>query len=83
MRHDGVDQSIEVPEISVRVYERSGWEVVDEALGGDAQTVDGEQPTELSQAEDGDQAAAAAPAVGPVAVTKTSTAKSRRREGDS
>jgi hypothetical protein len=28
MRHDGVDQEIEVPEISVKQYERSGWQVV-------------------------------------------------------
>jgi hypothetical protein len=29
MRHDGIEQEIEVPEISVPVYERSGWTVVD------------------------------------------------------
>ncbi|WP_328657875.1 hypothetical protein [Streptomyces sp. NBC_00334] len=29
MRHDGVEQYIEVAEISVKHYERSGWEVVD------------------------------------------------------
>lgn len=28
MRHDGVEQEIEVPEISVQHYERSGWQVV-------------------------------------------------------
>lgn len=28
MRHDGVEQEIEVPEISVTHYERSGWQVV-------------------------------------------------------
>lgn len=30
MRHDGIEQEIEVPEISVKHYERSGWEVVDD-----------------------------------------------------
>ncbi|MFF9714823.1 hypothetical protein ACF1DW_04395 [Streptomyces sp. NPDC014603] len=29
MRHDGIEQDIEVPEISVPVYKRSGWQVVD------------------------------------------------------
>jgi hypothetical protein len=29
MRHDGVDEEIEVEAISVKHYERSGWEVVD------------------------------------------------------
>ncbi|MFE7236088.1 hypothetical protein ACFVAF_36850 [Streptomyces sp. NPDC057596] len=29
MSHDGVEQDIEVPEVSVPVYERSGWKVVD------------------------------------------------------
>lgn len=29
MSHDGIEQEIEVPEISVPVYERSGWKVVD------------------------------------------------------
>ncbi|CAL9302761.1 hypothetical protein [Streptomyces sp. SudanB91_2054] len=29
MRHDGVEQEIEVAEISVTTYERSGWKVVD------------------------------------------------------
>lgn len=29
MRHEGIEQEIEVPEISVPVYERSGWTVVD------------------------------------------------------
>ncbi|MFG3154227.1 hypothetical protein ACGF7W_19535 [Streptomyces sp. NPDC048219] len=28
MRHEGVDQEIEVAEISVKQYERSGWQVV-------------------------------------------------------
>ncbi|MFF8034922.1 hypothetical protein [Streptomyces sp. NPDC016626] len=28
MRHDGIEEPIEVPEISVRHYERSGWQVV-------------------------------------------------------
>jgi hypothetical protein len=28
MRHDGIEQEIEVLEISVPVYERSGWTVV-------------------------------------------------------
>lgn len=28
MRHDGIEDEIEVPEISVPVYERSGWVVV-------------------------------------------------------
>jgi hypothetical protein len=28
MRHDGIEQDIEVPEISVKHYERSGWQVV-------------------------------------------------------
>ncbi|MFI2911115.1 hypothetical protein ACG2OD_23150 [Streptomyces sp. PDY-4] len=30
MSHPNVDQEIEVPEISVRHYERSGWAVVDD-----------------------------------------------------
>ncbi|WP_409469062.1 hypothetical protein [Streptomyces sp. HC307] len=30
MSHDGIEQEIEVPEISVPVYERSGWKVVDD-----------------------------------------------------
>ncbi|MGW0131892.1 hypothetical protein [Streptomyces sp. NPDC003299] len=30
MRHEGVEQDIEVPEVSVPVYERSGWKVVDD-----------------------------------------------------
>ncbi|MFF2009171.1 hypothetical protein ACFVWY_08870 [Streptomyces sp. NPDC058195] len=29
MRHAGVEQEIEVAEISVPQYERSGWQVVD------------------------------------------------------
>ncbi|MEV7712290.1 hypothetical protein [Streptomyces sp. NPDC088270] len=29
MRHTAVEQEIEVPEISVPQYERSGWQVVD------------------------------------------------------
>ncbi|MFH9816140.1 hypothetical protein [Streptomyces sp. NPDC017230] len=29
MRHDGIDETIEVAEISVTTYERSGWKVVD------------------------------------------------------
>lgn len=29
MRHDGIEQEIEVQEISVHVYERSGWQVID------------------------------------------------------
>jgi hypothetical protein len=29
MKHDGVEQEIEVEEISVTAYERSGWQVVD------------------------------------------------------
>lgn len=33
MRHDGIDRPIEVPEVSVRVYERSGWRVVDDGQG--------------------------------------------------
>jgi hypothetical protein len=28
MSHDGIEQEIEVPEISVPVYKRSGWKVV-------------------------------------------------------
>ncbi|ODA69513.1 hypothetical protein [Streptomyces sp. AVP053U2] len=28
MRHDGIEQEIEVAEISVRQYQRSGWQVV-------------------------------------------------------
>lgn len=28
MRHDGIEREIEVPEISVKHYERSGWTVV-------------------------------------------------------
>ncbi|WP_411090791.1 hypothetical protein [Streptomyces sp. 049-1] len=30
MRHAGIEQDIEVAEISVPVYERSGWKVVDD-----------------------------------------------------
>ncbi|MFE9936318.1 hypothetical protein [Streptomyces hirsutus] len=30
MRHEGVEQEIEVHEISVRQYKRSGWQVVDD-----------------------------------------------------
>jgi len=30
MRHDSVEQEIEVAEISIRHYERSGWKVVDD-----------------------------------------------------
>ncbi|MFD4259958.1 hypothetical protein ACFWR9_20655 [Streptomyces sp. NPDC058534] len=30
MRHDGIEQEIEVAEISVKHYERSGWKVVDD-----------------------------------------------------
>ncbi|MEU3255967.1 hypothetical protein [Streptomyces sp. NPDC006997] len=29
MKHDGVEQEIEVPEVSVRHHERAGWVVVD------------------------------------------------------
>lgn len=82
MRHKGVENDIEVHEISVPVYERSGWVVVDEDLAHDGLAVDAEQPTVQTQAEDGDQVATPA-AVGPVAVTKTTAAKSRRREGAS
>jgi hypothetical protein len=28
MTHDGIEREIEVPEISVKHYERSGWKVV-------------------------------------------------------
>ncbi len=28
MRHDGIEDEIEVPEMSVLVYERSGWKTV-------------------------------------------------------
>ncbi|MBU8549792.1 hypothetical protein IMX12_13335 [Streptomyces sp. Babs14] len=35
MRHDGVEQEIEVAEISVQTYERSGWKVVDRDLAAD------------------------------------------------
>lgn len=30
MRHDGIEQDIEVAEISVKAYERMGWQVVDD-----------------------------------------------------
>ncbi|RPK69182.1 hypothetical protein EES44_07780 [Streptomyces sp. ADI96-15] len=30
MTHDAVEDPIEVPEISVRHYERSGWKVADQ-----------------------------------------------------
>ena len=33
MRHDGIEEDIEVPEISVPHYERSGWVVVDGQAG--------------------------------------------------
>ncbi|MGX1515006.1 hypothetical protein [Streptomyces collinus] len=36
MRHDGIEQEIEVPEISVEHYKRSGWVVVDD----DGQPID-------------------------------------------
>ncbi|NEC76483.1 hypothetical protein [Streptomyces rochei] len=35
MRHEGVEQEIEVAEISVQTYERSGWKVVDRDLAAD------------------------------------------------
>ncbi|MBL3669049.1 hypothetical protein JL475_24260 [Streptomyces sp. M2CJ-2] len=34
MRHSQVEQEIEVPEISVRHYERSGWKRVDGQVVG-------------------------------------------------
>ncbi|TQL21969.1 hypothetical protein FBY37_3987 [Streptomyces sp. SLBN-134] len=40
MRHDGVEQEIEVPEISVTHYERAGWKVV-----GDGQAAPLEETT--------------------------------------
>ncbi|MGW3166981.1 hypothetical protein ACWC9Q_29805 [Streptomyces sp. NPDC001142] len=35
MKHDGVEGVIEVAEISVAQYERSGWQVVDPRPGED------------------------------------------------
>ncbi|MFF9215628.1 hypothetical protein [Streptomyces viridosporus] len=66
MRHPNVEQEIEVPEISVRHYERSGWKRVDD------QAVD--VPVVGALAVEG-------PAVeGPaVLVEKTAAAKGRRR----
>jgi hypothetical protein len=32
MRHDAIEREIEVPEISVKHYERSGWKVVSDGL---------------------------------------------------
>ncbi|MDH6226209.1 hypothetical protein [Streptomyces sp. MJP52] len=46
MRHEGVEGEIEVAEISVRQYERSGWEVVDDRPAVDVTTT--EMTTEVA-----------------------------------
>ncbi|MFF9138505.1 hypothetical protein ACF09G_13160 [Streptomyces albogriseolus] len=67
MRHPEVEQDIEVPEVSVRHYERSGWRRVDGQAEGVAVA---------------DVAAVDTPAV-PVEEKTTAAAKGRRRsEGE-
>lgn len=46
MSHDGVEQEIEVPEISVKHYERSGWKVVDGQPGKDTAAAKGRRRAE-------------------------------------
>ncbi len=33
MRHNEIERDIQVPDVSVKVYERSGWQVVDRRPG--------------------------------------------------
>ncbi|MEV5163839.1 hypothetical protein AB0K66_04320 [Streptomyces werraensis] len=68
MRHPEVEQDIEVPEVSVKHYERSGWRRVDGQTGGVAVA---------------DVAAVDTPAVPVEEKTTTAAAKGRRRsEGE-
>lgn len=46
MRHEGIEQVIEVSEASVRVYERSGWVVVDDRPEKKTRTAKGRQEKE-------------------------------------
>ncbi|WP_157977503.1 hypothetical protein [Streptomyces triticisoli] len=46
MRHEGVEQEIEVSEISVKQYERSGWKVVDGQPGSNVAAAKGRRRTE-------------------------------------
>ncbi|MFJ2735503.1 hypothetical protein [Streptomyces sp. NPDC087317] len=46
MRHDGIEQEIEVPEISVPQYERSGWQTVDGQPGKDTAAAKGRRRAE-------------------------------------
>ncbi|WP_281155166.1 hypothetical protein [Streptomyces sp. HYC2] len=46
MSHDGIDQEIEVAEISVPQYERSGWKVVDGQPGKDTAAAKGRRRAE-------------------------------------
>ncbi|MDK0520389.1 hypothetical protein [Streptomyces sp. ML-6] len=49
MRRVGVEQEIEVPEISVTHYERSGWQVVDGQPGMTTAAAKGRRRTEKEQ----------------------------------
>ncbi|MFB6943189.1 hypothetical protein ACFWGL_17155 [Streptomyces sp. NPDC060286] len=46
MGHDGVEGVIEVAEISVRQYERAGWQVVDRQPGEDTAAAKGRRRKE-------------------------------------
>ncbi|MFJ3044042.1 hypothetical protein [Streptomyces tendae] len=50
MRHDGIEQEIEVPEISVEQYKRSGWKVV----GDDGQPIEEKTTTAKRRRAEGD-----------------------------
>ncbi|MFD5220318.1 hypothetical protein ACFWMH_22040 [Streptomyces tendae] len=51
MRHDGIEQEIEVPEISVEQYKRSGWKVV----GDDGQPIEEKTTTAKRRRAEGDE----------------------------
>lgn len=46
MRHDGIEREIEVPEISVKHYERSGWVMVSGQFAKDTAAAKGRRRTE-------------------------------------
>ncbi|MEU6010936.1 hypothetical protein [Streptomyces sp. NPDC047453] len=46
MSHEGIEQEIEVPEVSVPVYERSGWQVVDGQASSNASAAKGRRRAE-------------------------------------
>jgi hypothetical protein len=51
MKHDGIEQHIEVAEISVTAYERMGWQVVDPPAEDETAAAKGRRRTSASEGE--------------------------------